>query len=357
MLAVAHDLRRALLDHEELVGELPLAQQLGALGNIDLIRVLGDLPPLLLGQRRKQLDRRQSRLRPSLLLLVERHPRMKVAGLAIWVETIHDLIRLSLASLFVLLVAGAGGADGFRQPGARRQAAKAGRPLVIAHRGASGYRPEHTLAAYRLGRAAWARTSSSRTSCPPRTGCWSPATRTRSAAPRTWPTTPSSPAGRTTKTIDGVAVTGWFTEDFTLAELKTLRAKERIPDSARGNTALRRAVPGPTFQEVIDLPGALSRRRGRRIGIYPETKHPTYFRVDRARRWRSRWSRRCAATGWTARRAGVHPVVRDREPAGARPLARRAAGAAARHAGQPALRLLAGRRPAHLRRPRHAGRA
>ena len=75
----------------------------------------------------------------------------------------------------------------------------------------------------------------------------------------------------TTKTIDGVAHTGWFTEDFTLAELRTLRAKERLPLLRPANTAFDGLYRIPTFQEVIDL----AKRAG--VGIYPETKHPTYF--------------------------------------------------------------------------------
>jgi glycerophosphoryl diester phosphodiesterase len=72
--------------------------------------------------------------------------------------------------------------------------------------------------------------------------------------------------------------TGWFTEDLTLAELKTLRAKERIPQIRQRNTIYDARYPVPTFQEVIDLRNRLSRQLGREIGIYPETKHPTYFR-------------------------------------------------------------------------------
>jgi glycerophosphoryl diester phosphodiesterase len=83
---------------------------------------------------------------------------------------------------------------------------------------------------------------------------------------------------RTTKTIDGVSVTGWFTEDFTLRELKTLRAKERIPDIRPANAAYDGRFEIPTFQEVLDLRARLSRELHRPIGIYPETKHPTYFR-------------------------------------------------------------------------------
>jgi glycerophosphoryl diester phosphodiesterase len=76
---------------------------------------------------------------------------------------------------------------------------------------------------------------------------------------------------RTTKTIDGNQVTGWFTEDFTLAELRTLRARERLPDLRPTNTAFDGLYQVPTFQEVIDL------AKRHHVGIYPETKHPTYF--------------------------------------------------------------------------------
>jgi glycerophosphoryl diester phosphodiesterase len=77
---------------------------------------------------------------------------------------------------------------------------------------------------------------------------------------------------RTTKTIDGRAVTGWFTEDFTLAELKTLRARERLPQ-LRG-TSHDGQLEVPTLREILDL---VKRAPGRRIGVYPETKHPSYF--------------------------------------------------------------------------------
>jgi glycerophosphoryl diester phosphodiesterase len=90
---------------------------------------------------------------------------------------------------------------------------------------------------------------------------------------------PEFASRRTTKTIDDVAMTGWFTEDFTLAELKTLRAKERIPQLRPRNTLYDGRYQVPTFQEVIDLAQRLSRELHRPIGIYPETKHPTYFRT------------------------------------------------------------------------------
>jgi glycerophosphoryl diester phosphodiesterase len=83
------------------------------------------------------------------------------------------------------------------------------------------------------------------------------------------------PQRKTVKRIDGMAVTGWFTEDFTIAELKTLRATERLPFRSHeydGTFAV------PTFDEVIELAQQLGRERGRPVGVYPETKHPAYFR-------------------------------------------------------------------------------
>ena len=82
---------------------------------------------------------------------------------------------------------------------------------------------------------------------------------------------------RTTKTIDGVAITGWFTEDFTLAELRTLRAEERIPAIRPQNTAFDGRYRIPTFEEVVDLARHSRTCDGGPVGIYPETKHPTYF--------------------------------------------------------------------------------
>lgn len=82
---------------------------------------------------------------------------------------------------------------------------------------------------------------------------------------------------RTTRVIDGVTVTGWFTEDFSLAELKTLRARERLPQLRPANAAYDAQFEIPTLQDVIDLVRADEQRLNRPIGIYPETKHPSYF--------------------------------------------------------------------------------
>jgi len=82
---------------------------------------------------------------------------------------------------------------------------------------------------------------------------------------------------RTTKVIDGVTFTGWFTEDFTLAEIKTLRAVERIAALRQENTIFNGLFEVPTLEEVLRLRERLSRELRREIGVYPETKHPTYF--------------------------------------------------------------------------------
>jgi glycerophosphoryl diester phosphodiesterase len=82
---------------------------------------------------------------------------------------------------------------------------------------------------------------------------------------------------RTSKVIDGKPVAGWFTEDFTLAELKTLRARERIPRLRSANARFDGMFPVPTFEEVLSLVGEFNSRGGRQVGVYPETKHPSYF--------------------------------------------------------------------------------
>ena len=153
----------------------------------------------------------------------------------------------------------------------------AGPPLVIAHRGASGYRPEHTLASYELG----ARLGADYVEpdlVSTKDGVLVARHENEISATTDVASHPEFADRRTTKVIDGVSLTGWFTEDFTLAELKTLRAKERIPDVRQRNTIYDGRFEVPTLQEVIDLTRRLSRELGREIGIYPETKHPSYFR-------------------------------------------------------------------------------
>ncbi|TAK80483.1 MAG: glycerophosphodiester phosphodiesterase [Aquabacterium sp.] len=174
-------------------------------------------------------------------------------------------------------------------------------PIVIGHRGASGYVPEHTLASY------WLAIEQGADYVEPdlvatRDGVLvarhenaiailnadgSVREATTDVAER-----PEFAARKATKTIDGVAITGWFTEDFTLAELKTLRAKERLPALRTANTRFDYQFQVPTFEEVLQLVEQANERRKQQllregglkalknykpIGVYPETKHPSYF--------------------------------------------------------------------------------
>ncbi|MDV9190364.1 glycerophosphodiester phosphodiesterase [Streptomyces sp. SR27] len=150
-------------------------------------------------------------------------------------------------------------------------------PTVIGHRGASGYRPEHTLGSYRLALDLGAHVIE-QDLVPTKDGhlvCRheNDITATTDVADH-----PEFASRKTTKTIDGTALTGWFTEDFTLAELKTLRAKERIPGTRQENTLYDGRWTVPTFEEVLRWAEDEGRRRGREVWLHVETKHPTYFR-------------------------------------------------------------------------------
>jgi glycerophosphoryl diester phosphodiesterase len=161
-------------------------------------------------------------------------------------------------------------------------------PTVIAHRGASAQRPEHTLAAYQQAIDDGADIIEPDLVIT-RDGVLVArhenaiailnADGTVKEATTDVVDRPEFAGRKTTKTIDGQTITGWFTEDFTLAEIKTLRARERIPAVRPANLAFDGRFAIPTLQEVIDLAKAQSARTGRTIGIYPETKHPTYFRT------------------------------------------------------------------------------
>jgi glycerophosphoryl diester phosphodiesterase len=175
------------------------------------------------------------------------------------------------------------------------------KPLVIGHRGASGYLPEHTLAAYWMAieqgadyiepdlvstkdGVLVARHENAIAIVNP-DGSIREAT--TDVAER-----PEFASRKTTKVIDGVSLTGWFTEDFSLAELKTLRARERLPQLRTANTRFDNMFEVPTFTEVLQLVEQANERRRQQalaqgghkaarlvkpIGVYPETKHPTYF--------------------------------------------------------------------------------
>jgi glycerophosphoryl diester phosphodiesterase len=146
------------------------------------------------------------------------------------------------------------------------------RPLIIGHRGASGHRPEHTLASYRLA-AEMGADFIEPDLVATRDGVL--IARHENEIGATTDAAARFADRRRTKTIDGQSITGWFTEDFTLAEIKTLRARERLAFRSHDFDG---RFEVPTFDEVIALAQQLGRELGRPIGVYPETKHPTYFR-------------------------------------------------------------------------------
>lgn len=148
-------------------------------------------------------------------------------------------------------------------------------PIVIAHRGASGYRPEHTLEAYRLAieqGADFIEPDLVATS----DGVLIARHENEISSTTDVAAHPAFAGRRTTKTVDGRPVSGWFSEDFSLAEIKMLRARERIPEVRPDNARFDGMYSVPTFAEVLQLARCES-RDGRVVGVYPETKYPTYF--------------------------------------------------------------------------------
>jgi len=146
-------------------------------------------------------------------------------------------------------------------------------PLIIGHRGAAGHRPEHTLAGYRLG-AEMGADYIEPDLVATKDGVL--VARHENEIGSTTDAATKFPDRKRTRTIDGTSITGWFSEDFTLSELKTLRARERLEFRSHGWDG---QFEVPTFDEVIQLAQQLGVELGRPIGVYPETKHPTYFRT------------------------------------------------------------------------------
>lgn len=148
--------------------------------------------------------------------------------------------------------------------------------LVIAHRGASGERPEHTLAAYERAidqGAHYIEPDLVVTS----DGVLIARHENEISETTDVASREEFEDRRRTKTIDGKRVAGWFAEDFTLAELRTLRAKERLPVLRPANRRFDGLYQVPTFREVVELVRAKEAETGRRIGLYPEIKHPDFL--------------------------------------------------------------------------------
>jgi glycerophosphoryl diester phosphodiesterase len=200
-----------------------------------------------------------------------------------------------IALLFALVAAIAGLA-----PAAATAGGSEPNPLVIGHRGAAGYLPDHTLPGYALAIKLGA-------------DYIEPdlvATKDGHLIARHEPniTTTTDVAShdefasrKTTKVVDGVSEEGWFASDFTLAEIRTLRAVQPFADRPQQFNGRFRI---PTLEEVIKLAKRYSWRTGRRIGIYPETKHPTYHK-KLGLRLEPRLLRVLDAAGWNRRHAPV----------------------------------------------------
>lgn len=173
--------------------------------------------------------------------------------------------------MFGVVLLTAGGCARRTRPADGSSLPRAMRPLIIAHRGASGHRPEHTIEAYRLAIAMGADfiepdlvMTKDRVLV----------ARHENEIGETTDVADRFPARRRSAVIDGDTVTGWFAEDFTLAELKTLRARERVATRSHAHDGLYEI---PTFDEVLAFVRERERATGRTIGVYPETKHPSYF--------------------------------------------------------------------------------
>ncbi|NIH86489.1 glycerophosphoryl diester phosphodiesterase [Amycolatopsis granulosa] len=182
--------------------------------------------------------------------------------------------RLAALALSGLFLAGTAGVTSASQAAPANE--ERAEPVVVGHRGAPGYRPEHTLASYELAYrqgADWVDVDL----VPTRDGQLVARHENEIGGTTDVAAHPEFANRRTTKVIDGTALTGWFTEDFTLAELKTLRATERIPDIRPDNKIYNGRWQIATYQEVLDLTRRLGRELHRTLGTYPEVKHSTYF--------------------------------------------------------------------------------
>jgi len=176
-------------------------------------------------------------------------------------------VTLALAALAFSLPVSAQGE-------ALEENAKVARPLVIAHRGASGDRPEHTLAAYELAIDQGADFIE-----PDLVVTKDLQLIARHENELSGTTDVASHEEfedrRRTKMVEGQRVAGWFSEDFTLDELRTLRSRERVPSSRPANARFNGLYQVPTFAEIVQLVRAKEAETGRVIGLYPELKHPT----------------------------------------------------------------------------------
>jgi glycerophosphoryl diester phosphodiesterase len=150
------------------------------------------------------------------------------------------------------------------------------RALVIGHRGASGYRPEHTRSAYELAITLGV-DAIEPDIVSTRDGVLVLRHENEISGTTDVAQHPEFADRRATKRVDGVSLTGWFTEDFTWAELSTLRATERLPQVRQASASFDGSEPILRLRDLLDILDAGAERTGREIGIVAEVKHPTYF--------------------------------------------------------------------------------
>jgi len=185
------------------------------------------------------------------------------------------MVRNTLVSIAIAALAVASSANVHAQSeGTSMPSSDSARPLIIAHRGSSGERPEHTLAAYELAIDQGADFIE-----PDLVVTKDLVLVARHENELSGTTDVASREEfeyrRRTKNIEGQQVAGWFAEDFTLAELRTLRARERVPNIRPANARFNDLYQVPTFAEIVRLVRAKEAETGRTIGLYPELKHPT----------------------------------------------------------------------------------
>lgn len=214
----------------------------------------------------------------------------KIFSLRVWLSACMLLLLLLLLAACAGTPAGEG-----RYPTLDGKA-----PLVIAHRGASGYLPEHTLEGYRRAIALGA------DFIEPDVVASKDGELVVRHEPNITATTdvserPEFASRKTTRLVDGVSETGWFTTDLSLAELKTLRAKQPMPERDQSHNG-KYAIP--TLREVLDLARTEGTRAGRIVGVYPETKHPTYH-VNAGLALEDRLLRLLAEYGYTTKNSPV----------------------------------------------------
>ena len=154
--------------------------------------------------------------------------------------------------------------------------AQARKPIVIGHRGCSGERPEHTVLSYERAIEQGADFIEPDL-VPTKDGHLIVRHENEIGGTTNVASHPEFAARKTTKTIDGQQITGWFAEDFTLAEIKTLRCRERLPQLRPASAAFDGQAQILTYEEVVTIARSGTQRTGRTIGTYPELKHPTYF--------------------------------------------------------------------------------